>query len=172
MVRPRLEGDDILGILATWQKVRGEKVIVSIDKDMKTIPGLYCRDLDAGIVEVSEEEADNWHLIQTLAGDQTDGYPGCPGIGMDRAAKAILEPTILVPYEHELTRGPRKGEIEIRYREEPTDDKWQAVVTRYAAAGLSEEVALMNARVARILRASDYDFKNKRPILWTPTAAA
>ena len=31
-----------------------------------------------------------WHLIQTLAGDQTDGYGGVPGIGVKRAI-ALLD---------------------------------------------------------------------------------
>jgi DNA polymerase-1 len=34
--------------------------------------------------------------------------------------------------------------------------------------GLSEEYMLRQARLARILRASDYDFKRKEPILWLP----
>ena len=34
--------------------------------------------------------------------------------------------------------------------------------------GLSEEEALIQARVARILRASDYDFKARQPIPWKP----
>lgn len=166
--RPRLEGDDVLGILATWKHLKGEKVIVSIDKDLRAIPGLYVRDLETGIVEISEEEADRWHMIQTLAGDPTDGYSGCPGIGLERAKQAVEEMTKLVPYEHTLTRGPRKGEVETRFKEEPTDNLWDVVVSRYEAAGLTEEDALQQARVARILRASDYDFKNKEPILWTP----
>lgn len=167
-LKPRLEGDDVLGILATWRKLKGEKVIVSIDKDMKSVPGLYVRDLETGIVEISEAEADRWHMIQTLAGDPTDGYLGCPGIGLERAIKAVEEMTKLVPYEHTLTRGPRKGETEIRYSEEPTDNLWDVVVSRFEAAGMTEEDALQQARVARILRASDYDFKKKEPILWTP----
>jgi DNA polymerase-1 len=137
--RPGLEGDDCMGILATSKAIKGEKIIVSIDKDMKTIPGLYCRDLTSGVVEISEEEADYWHLYQTLTGDTTDGYAGCPGIGPKRAA-GILE----------------------------ADPSWDAVVRIYEKAGLTEADALQQARVARILRSSDYDFKNKEPILWQP----
>lgn len=142
--RPGLEGDDVMGILATWPKfrqTRGKPIIVSIDKDMKTIPGIYVRDLDIGPVEITEQEADYWHLYQTLTGDQADGYGGCPGIG------------------------PKKAETILA-----ADCSWSAVVAAYADKGLSEEVALEQARVARILRASDYDFKAKQPILWTPTA--
>ena len=32
--------------------------------------------------------------------------------------------------------------------------------------GFTEEEALLNARMARILRKSDYDFKNKEVRLW------
>src|SRR5687767_1122099 len=39
--KPGLEADDVMGILATWEGYRPgeEKVIVSIDKDMDTVPG-------------------------------------------------------------------------------------------------------------------------------------
>jgi hypothetical protein len=146
--RPGLEGDDCMGILATV-KGGGERVIVSIDKDMKTVPGLFCRDPStSGIIEISEAEADYWHLFQTLTGDTTDGYSGCPGIG-PKKAEAILSPW--------------DAEVDI-----PT--MWKQVVKTYEKAGLSEAEALVQARVARILRASDYDFTNKRPVLWTPSS--
>ena len=57
--------------------------IVSPDKDMRQIPGkLY--NLDE-MTEIDPEEGRRWHLVQTLAGDQTDGYGGVPGIGVKRA---------------------------------------------------------------------------------------
>ncbi len=140
-IRPGLEGDDCMGILATMAGPE-ERVIVSVDKDMKTVPGLYSRDGES-IEEISEQQADYWHMFQTLTGDQTDGYSGCPGIG-PKKAEAILD--------HEDNKA----------------DPWAAVVRTYEKAGLSEEEALVQARVARILRASDYDFQKKEPILWTP----
>lgn len=143
--RPGLEGDDCMGILATM-KGKDERVIVSIDKDMKSVPGLYTRD-GKEIVSISQEEADYWHLYQTLIGDPTDGYSGCPGIG-PKKAEAILF-GVSPPWGT-----PREA--------------WKGVVEAYQKAGLGEEEALVQARVARILRASDYDFKKKEPILWTP----
>jgi DNA polymerase-1 len=141
--RPTLEGDDCMGILATMPPKAGEdRIIVSIDKDMKTIPGLFSRD-SKNVVQVSETEADYWHLFQTLTGDATDGYSGCPGIGPKKAA-AILDD------------------------EDGPDSLWDRVVATYEKAGFTAEDALVQARVARILRASDYDFKRKEPILWTP----
>ena len=149
--RPGLEGDDCLGILSTMKAKRGEeRIIVSIDKDMKTIPGLFSRD-GVKVMEVSEAEADYWHMFQTLTGDATDGYAGCPGIG-PKKAEAIL------------------GE----WREADDMDfakVWEAVVKTFEKAGFTEADALTQARVARILRASDYDFQKKEPILWTPPSS-
>ena len=48
----------------------------SPDKDMRQIPGkLY--DFNE-TVEITPEEGARWHLIQTMSGDNTDGYSGVP----------------------------------------------------------------------------------------------
>ena len=133
---PGLEGDDVMGILATSGKYE-ETVIVSEDKDMKTIPGLLWR--AAEMEDISEEYADYYHLYQTLVGDTTDGYKGCKGIGDKRATDILSK-----------------------------DPTWEAVVKAYEKAGQTEEEALVQARLARILRASDYNTNTKEPILWTP----
>lgn len=139
--RPTLEADDIMGILSTHPRlIKGKKIIVSEDKDMKTIPGwLYNPRKGEKPKCIQQFEADYWHLYQTLIGDTTDGYKGCPGIGPKKAEKALLE-----------------------------SQSWKTVVGLYEAKGLTEEDALVQARVARICRAEDYDFKNKEVILWTP----
>jgi DNA polymerase-1 len=154
--REGLEGDDILGILATRDTNREseDRIIVSIDKDLKTIPGkLYNYgkpELD--VVNISEDEADYWHLYQTLTGDATDGYPGCPGCG-PVSAKKILDPFWFEADGERLFDSTKA---------------WDAVERAYRKAGLAEDVALMNAQVARILRAADFDFQKKKPILWNP----
>jgi DNA polymerase-1 len=170
-LRPTLEGDDCMGILATHPTlIEGEKVIVSIDKDMKTIPTkVYNPNREEeGILDISEEEANWWHLFQTITGDTTDGYKGCPNAGKEAAIELLANPYLLIPYEHTFQRGKRKGQTETRYTKEPTDDVWAAIVSLYAKQGLTEEDALAQARVARILRASDFDFKNKKVKLWNP----
>lgn len=140
--RPGLEGDDILGILLTHPTlIKGEKIVVSIDKDMKTLPGQHYRMHKDEEFEVSEAQADYTHLVQTLTGDTTDGYPGCPGVGPVKAERLLAD----------LHVSP-----------------WPVIVKAYEKAGLSEEVALQNARVARICRHTDYDFKKKEVILWNP----
>jgi len=143
--RPGLEGDDCMGILATMNHKGEERIIVSIDKDMKTVPGLWCRWPDREIVTITPEEAHYWHMTQTLTGDATDGYAGCPTIGPVKA-KAILD-QVAAPTRTNL---------------------WRAVVDCFEKRGLTEDDALVQARVARILQASDYDFQAKTPILWTP----
>lgn len=172
--RPTLEADDVMGILSTHPKlIPGKKIIVSEDKDMKTIPGwLWNPAKDSKPRLIEQLEADWRHLYQTLIGDSTDGYKGCPGVGKDTAFEVLGDGSFAVgqvAYEHTFKSGPRKGTVEVRYRKERMDSRWEAIVSWFARAGLSEEDALIQARVARICRASDYDFKNKEVRLWQPT---
>ena len=134
-----LEADDSMGILATMHP--DECMICSPDKDMRQIPGQLFDMKD--VMRVSPEEGRNWHYIQTLAGDQTDGYSGVPGIGVKRATKLL----------------DKEGY------------KWETIVNAFKEKELDEEEALLNARLAKILTVNDYDFKQDRPILWTPTAS-
>lgn len=146
-LRPTLEADDCLGILATrasFQPGR-RKIIASIDKDLKTVPGFFY-DFGKpaqGVQEVDKEEADYRHMMQTLIGDASDGYPGCPKYG-------------------EVTAGKLLDGVERTY-----ESMWPLVLTAYAKAGFGEEYALTQARVARILRAEDYNFKQQQVKLWT-----
>lgn len=139
--REGLEGDDVLGILATHPSlVAGEKIIVSIDKDLKTIPGKMVHRIEEGIIEITEEEANRYHLAQTLTGDTTDGYKGCPGMGPKTVDKLFDEKGV----------------------------SWATVVGAFEKQGLTEEDALVQARVARICQHTDYNFKSKEVILWSP----
>ena len=82
MMFDNLEADDALGIWSTAGTIGTHHC--SPDKDMRQIPGLLFNMKDA-TEEITLEEADRWHYIQTLAGDCTDGYSGVPGIGIKRA---------------------------------------------------------------------------------------
>ena len=115
-------------------------MIASPDKDMRQIPGKLYN-FDETFT-VSPEEGAKWHLIQSCSGDQTDGYGGIPGIGVKRAETLFKE--------HGYS--------------------WKTVVQAFKDKDLSEDVALTNARLARILTVNDYDFKKKQPILWSPKA--
>jgi DNA polymerase-1 len=140
VIMPTLEADDALGIYAT--KEQGH-IICSPDKDMRQIPGELYNFTD-GVEYITKEEGDRWHLIQTMAGDQTDGYSGVPGIGIKRA-DALLE-------QH--------------------GSNWQTVVDAFAEKGLDEDVALLNARLAKILQAENYDFLNEQIKHWVPTSSS
>lgn len=152
-LKPSLEGDDIMGILATHPTlVPGRKIIVSIDKDMATIPGELYNPGKGTLRKVSEEEADQFFYTQVLTGDPTDNYKGCPGIG-PKKAEVILASVLCgsgIPNEGDGAR------------------VWAAIVGAYTAKGLTEDDALVQARCARILRHADYDFQRKAPILWKP----
>ena len=147
---PTLEADDVLGIMSTSE---GDSVIVTIDKDLDTIPGLHFNTLhpERGVYMVTPAMADAFFLKQALMGDTTDGYGGCPGIGPKTADK------ILAPYITDT-------EVDIT-------GAWGAITAAYIKAGLSETVALQMARCARILRSSDYDQQQEKVILWTPPKA-
>jgi DNA polymerase-1 len=119
-------------------------------------------------MEISETEADYWHMYQTLVGDTSDGYPGCPGVGKVGAAEFLEKPYVWLSYEHVFKSGPRKGMTETRWKQQPTTNVWEGVVSQYAKAGLTEDDAVRQARLARILRWSDWDQEKKVPILWTP----
>ena len=135
IIMPELEADDAMGIYAT--KFPGN-IIVSPDKDMRQIPGKLYNLEDTTSITV--QEGARWHLIQTLAGDQTDGYSGVPGIGVKRA--------------------------ETLFKKEGYS--WATVVKAFEDKGLTEDDALLNARLARILTDEDYDSRTQKPKLWTP----
>ena len=137
IIKDTLEADDTMGVYAT--KYPGN-IIVSPDKDMRQIPGKLYDFKET--VEITPDEGARWHLIQTMAGDNTDGYSGVPGIGIKRAEQIFK----------------LKGYT------------WKAVVETFEEKGLTEKDALINAQLARILTTNDYDHEKKEPILWTPTS--
>ena len=135
--RPMLEADDVMGIIGSKPGNEGKVTIVSDDKDMKTIPGRLYRPMSDELLEISEADADRYFLTQVLTGDTADGYKGVPGIGPKKAE------TIIGPRPH-----------------------WGAVEKAYIDAGMTRDDALQQARLARILRWSDWH--EGEPKLWTP----
>lgn len=138
--REWLEADDCIGILATLPENVDKCVIISGDKDMKCIYGYHYDFIRKEFYYVNKEEAMRHFFLQTLMGDSTDGYSGCPKIGKVKAQNILDK-----------------------------ECSWDAVKKAYEKAGLSEDVALEQARVAKILISSDYDQKNGKVILWKPT---
>lgn len=151
--RATLEADDVMGILATDPSRTDERIIVSADKDMMTIPGkLYQphRQFTASgsyrkkplILDISEQDAWRFHFWQAIVGDTTDGYGGAYRVGKKSLyAEAVLEA-------------------------DDMEEAWEWVIAAHQKAGGDELTALTQARLARILHYEDYD--GKRPILWLP----
>jgi len=129
-----LEADDVIGILGSSNT---ETIIWSEDKDLQTVPAKHW--IDGEVVEISVADANRFHLVQTLVGDPTDNYKGCPSVGYKTAENILAE-----------------------------DCSWDAVVKAYQSKGLSESVALENARLAFILRDGYYDTDTGEVKLWTP----
>ncbi|QDP60613.1 MAG: putative ribonuclease H [Prokaryotic dsDNA virus sp.] len=117
-----------------------DTVCCTIDKDLQCIPGSHYNFDKDEYTEVTHQEAYEFFLRQALAGDATDGIPGIRGVGLKTAEKILTK------------RGY----------------SWQSVVDEYVDRGLSEEFALMNARLVRILTPALWNYKDHAPILWTP----
>lgn len=154
---PDLEADDVIGLMATSAEFMPDhdKIVVSEDKDFQGVPcQLWSpRKPELGIRTIGEADADMFHMRQTLTGDRTDGYPGCPGVGevgAEKVLRAAIEAIKNPPTVHELRKA-----------------MWKGVVAAYADKELGEDVALQNARVARILRASDFA-EDGKVVLWNP----
>ncbi len=139
-----IEGDDVLGILSTSPEYMADhqKIIVSIDKDFKTIPGWLYNPTERTLTEVTEEDADRYLYIQAIAGDRTDNYLGITGYGEKTAEKYLAG----VPHE----------------------DLWKKTLELYLNKGYTEEEALVQLRCARILRYEDWDNETSKPRLFVP----
>ena len=139
-VYPNLEADDVMGILAT-EEVHPTRVIVSGDKDMKTIPCILLR--NGELETISEKRADRNWMISVLTGDRIDNIQGLPGVGPKTAEKILGDSDTL-------------------------SDMWDKVVTAYEKKKLSYTSALQSARLTRILRHGEYNKATHKVTLWEP----
>jgi hypothetical protein len=152
LVVATLEADDVCGISAGQLMKQGrDAIIISPDKDLRQIPGLYWNPTPsrAGnkreVETITEGDGDRFHLMQTLTGDAVDNYKGLPGCG---PVKAL---SILNALE-----------------DASAGERWGGILAEYHTRGYTTEYALTQARVARILRFTEWDSKKKRPVLWVP----
>ncbi|WP_419810797.1 hypothetical protein [Bacterioplanoides sp.] len=152
---PFLEADDTLGIYGSLGTYKGREVVIaSEDKDLLTIPNYYCDIKDGCKIKfMTDLEADEMFLTQTLTGDTTDGYKGCPSYGPKTAAKLFAK------CEDEWD-GEDENDLRKLW--------WDAITSAFVSKDLTADDALLNARMARILRHTDYDMEAQRVIHWTP----
>lgn len=153
--RDMLEADDCMGLLATLKDGSGEPVvmnpvIVSGDKDMRTIPGWHFNpDIEKSRGEdfpvfVTPQDASRMFHLQWLTGDSGDGYPGIFRLG-DKGAAKMLDNTDPLDWEGMVLDTYRQHKKEYTY-----------------------EYCLQMARCARILMDKWWDTKAKKPVLWAP----
>lgn len=145
-----LEGDDVIGVLLTGDE-GGKYVAVSTDKDMKTLAGKHFNPRTGESFKVSVPVANREWMYQTLTGDTVDNYKGCPFIGKKKADAILVD---------------RLGLLKMWPR---VVDTYEAQYEKHSAKydNLSPfDLALRNARCARILRACDYVGGKIR--LWHP----
>lgn len=143
-----LEADDVIGIMSTMTAKAGvEYVIHSDDKDLKTIPATIWDRKEGKLVKISELEAARFLYGQILTGDVTDGYKGCPTVGKTKAQRALSVCT---------------SELEMR------EAAYKLYCKFYKDDEIAKQEMIAQSGQARILRASDFDFKTKSVILWHP----
>tara|TARA_R100000458_G_scaffold19014_2_gene16608 strand:+ start:6579 stop:7325 length:747 start_codon:yes stop_codon:yes gene_type:complete len=137
-----LEADDLLGIRCTEDPEN--TCIASTDKDLLTIAGNHWDYKNKKVFTISKREAEDNFYIQTLMGDQVDGYSGCVGIGKVSAEKIVSD------------------------AREKQKDMWKTIVDTYKQKGFGEEFALTQARMAFILQKEQFKGIDEFPNLWTP----
>ncbi len=115
IIVPGTEADDVIA-----HEVRNGAIGMTSDKDLLYgVPGTWFDIKHNTWIETTPEDAERFTLLQTLAGDSTDGIPGIPRVGM-KTAENIL-----------VSQGAN----------------WEGVVKAYKAAGLTLEDAILNRRL-------------------------
>tara|TARA_R100000808_G_C2111609_1_gene125499 strand:+ start:193 stop:927 length:735 start_codon:yes stop_codon:yes gene_type:complete len=117
-----------------------DSIIVSDDKDLDQVAGHHW--VDGELVKVGKTHAYKSFIKQVLTGDASDNYKGCSGIGPVKASR-LLDKV-------------------------PVKELWPVVVEAYEKAGQSEDDAILNARMAYLLKTKDYNKQTKEVNLWMP----
>lgn len=114
-------------------------IVCAIDKDVlyQSVGTHYNYRTDEEVT-VTELEAIKYMYFQTLAGDTSDGYKGCPGIGKIKANNALVD---------------CKTEAEM----------WQATISLYETKGLTTEDAVLTMQLANM-----HQLHGTEIILWQP----
>lgn len=137
-----LEADDIMGIYGTGTMLQNP-IIVSIDKDMQTVPTkVFNPDKMKRAVRINPGMANTLMFKQAMTGDTTDNYKGIPGTGPAKAEKII--------------------------QSAPAANPWPDVEKAFIDAKLTRDYAITMVRLARILRAEDFNFETGEVRLWHP----
>lgn len=135
------EADDLVGIEAMRDQDR-EVIIVSIDKDLNTIPGWHYNPKKKERYLLSPRDAIRFFYWQLLVGDSADGVKGAKGIGPKKAEK-ILDNA----FNNWMEESGKEEELAWHY--------YSACEPFYSC----EEELLMNAQVLYIWQKENDSFK-------------
>jgi DNA polymerase-1 len=132
-----IEADDYVVQLKTQKP--DDYVLCAIDKDvLYQTEGVHYNYTKAEEVTTTLWESIYYAYFQTLAGDTTDGYKGCPQIGEKKATKLLKD----LDNEKAL---------------------WETVVAAYESKGLTEDDALWTMRLANM-----HQYDGTKVKLWNP----
>lgn len=141
---PGVEGDDVLGILGTEPDTGEDRIVVSIDKDLETVPcKLFNPMRDRKPRQIGPLQAELFTLWQSIVGDTVDNYPGVPRIG----PKSVYAQSILAA--------------------ESAAEAFEHACDAAASKGYEPEHIILMARLAHILRWGDLN-DDGSVNLWQP----
>lgn len=135
-----IEADDYVVLKATENP--SNYIMCHIDKDLNQASGKHYNYNSQEKYKVTEEDGDFFFYQQVLEGDSVDNIKGCPNIGRVKALRLLTSTT--------------------------PDKYWEVIVEAYEKAGQTEEDAIRNARLVRMLRHGEYNFETKEIKLWSP----
>lgn len=130
-----LEADDTISIEATkYAKINQLYMLITIDKDLKNIGGLFYNLMHNNLIAVSKKESIAFFHTQLLTGDSVDNIPGIEGIGKVKAANILKDKTIKEQFESIIAtykthyKKDHRNRLEVMgkmlYLLKDIDDKW------------------------------------------------
>ena len=147
-----LEADDLMGILAS----EGDTISVTVDKDLRQIPGWHWNpDKETEPTLVSEEDATRFFYQQWMTGDTTDNIWGLWKVGPAKAKK-FLDSTPKEEWDEKILEMYQEEDWAKRPEEKRPVEMYR------------KDFAMAQARCVRILRSGDYNKDNHEITLWSP----
>ena len=130
-----LEADDTISIEASkYIKINQLYMLITIDKDLKNIGGLFYNLMHNNLIAVSKKESIEFFHEQLLTGDFVDNIPGIEGIGKVKAGKILADKTIKEQFESIIDaykthyKKDHRNRLEVMgkmlYLLKHIDDKW------------------------------------------------
>lgn len=139
---PKLEADDVLGILLSRYEDRA--TLASIDKDLDQVAGWHYNWNRKETYKTTMESGQKFFWTQVLTGDPTDGYKGVKGIGPKKADK-ILTDDVMTGTDQEI---------------------YDVVLEVYLANGHTEEYMISQINCAYMLQDHNFDLETNTMTLW------